>query len=193
MRELKDTASPPVVTRQDETVTPTEPETVGGIIQAFGMFWERNSVLWTTPNPAILGRQQLGADAVNFSGQKGIYLLYDGRDVVYVGRSVERPLGRRLYEHTQDRLRGRWNRFSWFGLLQVTESGELTEMERSADLGTWVSTMEALLIEGLEPPQNRKRGDDFSAIEYLQAEDPAIERREKMELLAEMQKRFGEK
>jgi hypothetical protein len=23
------------------------------------------------------------------------------------------------------------------------------------------------LIEGLEPPQNRKRGDDFTAIEYL--------------------------
>jgi hypothetical protein len=31
--------------------------------------------------------------------------------------------------------------------------------------------MEALLIEGLEPPQNRRRGDDFRAVEYLQAED----------------------
>ncbi len=34
--------------------------------------------------------------------------------------------------------------------------------------------MEALLIEGLEPPQNRRRGDDFDGVEYLQAEDPRI-------------------
>ena len=34
--------------------------------------------------------------------------------------------------------------------------------------------MEALLIEGLEPPQNRKRGDDFYDIEFLQVEDPEI-------------------
>lgn len=34
--------------------------------------------------------------------------------------------------------------------------------------------MEALLIEGLEPPQNRRRGDDFDGVEYLQAEDQRI-------------------
>ena len=39
------------------------------------------------------------------------------------------------------------------------------------------ATLEALLIEALEPPQNRKRGDDFSAIEYIQDMDP--ERKEK--------------
>ena len=38
-----------------------------------------------------------------------------------------------------------------------------------------VVTMEAVLIEGLEPRQNRKRGDDFKAVEYLQVEDPSIE------------------
>ena len=38
-----------------------------------------------------------------------------------------------------------------------------------------ISTMEALLIESLEPPLNRKRGDSFSATEYLQALDPQIE------------------
>ena len=35
--------------------------------------------------------------------------------------------------------------------------------------------MEAVLIEGLEPRQNRKRGDDFQAIEFLQVEDPKLE------------------
>jgi hypothetical protein len=36
--------------------------------------------------------------------------------------------------------------------------------------------MEALLIEALEPRQNRKRGDSFKAVEYLQIEDPRIEK-----------------
>jgi hypothetical protein len=35
-----------------------------------------------------------------------------------------------------------------------------------------------LLIEALEPPQNRKRGDDFSAIEYIQDIDPELKERE---------------
>lgn len=42
--------------------------------------------------------------------------------------------------------------------------------------------MEALLIEGLEPPQNRKRGDGFSAVEFIQAVDPDIEKRRDREV-----------
>jgi hypothetical protein len=43
--------------------------------------------------------------------------------------------------------------------------------------------MEALLIEGLEPPQNRKRGEDFRAVEYLQMKDPKIGKHEMEKLL----------
>jgi hypothetical protein len=53
-----------------------------------------------------------------------------------------------------------------------------------------VATMEALLIEGLEPPQNR-RGDDFRAIEYIQREDPELERRRLASLLGEIQSRLN--
>lgn len=42
------------------------------------------------------------------------------------------------------------------------------EMNFNASLATLVATLEALLIEVLEPPQNRRRGDDFNAIEYIQ-------------------------
>lgn len=41
-----------------------------------------------------------------------------------------------------------------------------------------MATLEALLIEALEPPQNRKRGDDFSAIEYIQDLDSELRERE---------------
>ena len=159
------------------------------IIQAFGMFWQRELVLWST-NPNILGKQQVGADPVDFTSQIGVYLLHDGRDVIYVGRSIDRPLGKRLYEHTQDRLRGRWDRFSWFGLLRVTEGGGVEEIRILPTIEKVISTLEALLIEGLEPPQNRRRGDEFNAIEYLQAEDPEIEKQQMRSLLNEMHKKL---
>ena len=86
-------------------------EITTSVIHAFGMFWQRELVLWSS-SPSLLGRQQIGADPVDFNAQLGVYLLHDGRDVVYVGRSIDRPLGRRLFEHTQDRLRGRWMRWT---------------------------------------------------------------------------------
>jgi hypothetical protein len=120
---------------------------------------------------------QLGAKPVDFHKQLGIYLLYDGREVMYVGRATERPLGKRLYEHTADRLSTRWDRFSWFGLLPVSESGDLGVLPESY-LGTMIiPAIEAILIEAVEPRQNRKRGDDLSAVEYIQKEDPEIQRK----------------
>lgn len=40
-----------------------------------------------------------------------------------------------------------------------------------------IPALEAILIEALEPRQNRKRGDDLSAVEYMQKEDPAIQKK----------------
>ncbi|WP_231934325.1 hypothetical protein [Botrimarina colliarenosi] len=146
------------------------------------MYWQRDAVHWRN-NPPILGRQQIGAETVDFSKQLGVYLLHDGREVTYVGRSIDRPMGQRLYEHTKDRLQARWNRFSWFGLLRVTEDGQLLETQATLSIELVAVTLEAVLIEGLEPRQNRRRGDGFNATEYLQAEDPEIQRRQTHQLL----------
>lgn len=94
------------------------------IITSFGMFWRKEAIEWTA-TPKLLGMQQIGAIPVDFFKQLGIYLLYDGREVIYVGRTTDRPLGRRLYEHTIDRMSARWDRFSWFGLLPVSNSGQI--------------------------------------------------------------------
>lgn len=157
----------------------------GGIIQAFGMFWRSEKVVWKN-SPKILGRQQIGADNVDFCGQTGVYLLHDRSQVIYVGRSVDRPLGQRLFEHTKDRLNGRWDRFSWFGLKRVNERGALEDVKFDPSTENIIAVMEAILIEGLEPPQNRKRGDSFSAIEYLQADDPDLEKGKKERWLKEI-------
>ncbi|WP_051075153.1 HTH domain-containing protein [Thioalkalivibrio sp. ARh3] len=152
------------------------------IVSSFGMFWRRDFVDWNS-RPKLLGMQQIGAEAVDFYQQIGIYLLYDGREIIYVGRSTDRPLGKRLYEHTADRLSTRWDRFSWFGLLPVSEQGELRGLPEGYISSKIVPALEAILIEALEPRQNRKRGDDLSAVEYLQKEDPEIDRKKKKALL----------
>lgn len=161
-----------------------------GLINAFGMYWSRSNVLWTS-TPRILGQQQPGSTPVDFCNQRGVYLLHDGRSVVYVGRTTEQPLGSRLRQHISDRLNGRWDRFSWFGVYSVSEKGLLeTMVEPNYDLETMIITMEALLIEALEPPQNRKRGDDFRAVEFLQVEDPELQKKRILELMDELKRKL---
>lgn len=162
---------------KSEALAESDVEPSESIIHSFGMYWQRDLIVWRN-DPKIYGKQQATSKPVDFGKQKGIYILYDHHTVVYVGRSIERPLGKRLFEHTVDRLGSRWNRFSWFGLLDVTQEGNLQEMALNTSLAALVATLEALLIESLEPPQNRKRGDDFSAIEYIQSIDPELKERE---------------
>jgi HB1, ASXL, restriction endonuclease HTH domain len=159
-----------------DIIESSEDEEQYDIVTSFGMFWRRNAVEWIA-TPKILGMQEIGATPVDFNKQLGIYLLYDGREVIYVGRSTDRPLGRRLYEHTIDRMSTRWDRFSWFGLLPVSESGQLGKLPADYQAATIIPALEAILIEALEPPQNRKRGDDLAAVEYIQRVDPEIEKR----------------
>jgi hypothetical protein len=59
-----------------------------GVVNAFGMFWERSKVLWKN-NPKILGQQQTGSTEVDFCQQKGVYLLHDSQGVVYAGRATD--------------------------------------------------------------------------------------------------------
>lgn len=170
--------APPVsVDATLEAELESDAEESESVIRCFGMYWQRDLIVWKN-DPRMFGKQQAVAKPVDFGKQKGLYILYDHHTVVYVGRAIDRPLGKRLFEHTIDRLGSRWNRFSWFGFHDVTDEGDLREMPLRASLATLVATLEALLIESLEPPQNRKRGDDFSAIEYIQDVDPELKERE---------------
>ena len=171
-------------------VVPETEKAETGFINAFGMFWQRDKVLWTT-TPKLLGQQQPGSEPVNFGSQKGVYLLHDGSRVVYVGRTTDQPLGSRLKQHTIDRLNGRWDRFSWFGIFAVKDDGGLTAGPPDTfSVENLIATMEALLIEGLEPPQNRKRGDDFSAVEFLQVTDPDILKSQSYDLIEKLKKKL---
>jgi HB1, ASXL, restriction endonuclease HTH domain len=178
------TTQPAAVTGK---LTPTvaeseESEEQYDIVTSFGMFWRRNAIEWSA-TPRLLGMQQTGTTPVDFNKQLGIYLLYDVREVIYIGRTTDRPLGRRLYEHTSDRMAARWDRFSWFGLVPISETGALGILPNTYEAAKMIPALEAILIEAVEPRQNRKRGDDLSAVEYIQREDPEIQKKKVKESL----------
>ena len=172
------------VSHSKNSITEDFEEEQYDVVTSFGMFWKRDNIKWDA-SPNLLGMQQIGTQPVNFYRQLGIYLLYDGREVIYVGRSTDRPLGKRLFEHTKDRLSARWDRFSWFGLLPVSEQGKIGTMPETFSSSKLIPALEAILIEALEPRQNRKRGDDLAAVEYIQFIDPNIE---KEKMIATLQK-----
>jgi predicted GIY-YIG superfamily endonuclease len=138
----------------DNLIDDSEPEIVNDkivtkdthkIINAFGIYWNRNLVNWKS-QPDLFGIQQIGATEVNFKGQIGIYLLHDSRETVYIGQAIEQPLGKRLKDHTTDRLAGRWDRFSWFGFYPVTEDAKLN---LSVKFKIWATLWRQFLLKVL--------------------------------------------
>jgi hypothetical protein len=185
----KQPASKPTRAATATTATTGSSESDNSIIQAFGMYWQRDLVVWRR-DAKLLGKEQANSRAIDFGRQRGIYILYDHHTVVYVGRSIDRPVGQRLFEHTTDRLGSRWDRFSWFGLLEPTDEGGLREVPLNNGLSSIIATLEALLIEALEPPQNRKRGDDLTGMEYILALDPELQERQLQHTLRSIEQKL---
>ena len=148
------------------------------VIKVFGMYWNRADISWEKV-PRLLGRQSPKAEYVDFSDIRGIYLLYDRREVIYVGQAIDQSILKRLRQHTTDHLSGRWERFSWFGIDGIDPaSGSIIKSSQllNIDIGNLVDALEGIMIEGLEPRQNRYKGNQFGD-EYLQVVDKDIQKR----------------
>ena len=164
---------------------PIEEEENPRILTSYGVHWNREDVVWKT-HPALLGVFQTDGvsksepQQVDFSEQHGVYLLHDGREVIYVGCTTTGDLGKRLFDHTRDRLQGRWGRFSWFGFRPVHRDGTLGpkvgSLPRRLDMEFLIEIVEAILIEAVEPRQNRQQGKRVRGFEYRQVPDPEVKR-----------------
>lgn len=160
------------------------------VISSFGMYWNREQVDWEK-SPTLLGKERNLSDPIDFSEQSGVYVLYDVHRPVYVGRATSNNMAKRLQDHTTDRLKGRWDRFSWFGILPVQESVKLHKQGIvGLDTDVFVSALEALLIEALEPSQNRKKGEYFG-VEYIQDEDPSLKKRKEKKSMDTLLKKLN--
>lgn len=142
-----------------------DPDIQDDLITSYGRFWDRN--LYIENSCELFGRNlgQPKAQPVNFSKFEGIYLLHKGYQVVYVGQSKE--LTKRLYEHTIDDKRNRWDNFSWFSIRDI-ENDDADEIKKSIDGASILDTLEALLIETIGPERNRKLGNSFADKEFEQ-------------------------
>lgn len=144
------------------------------IINNYGMFWMRDGINWNH-KPKLLGVQSTGASPIDLSDMRGIYMLYDGREVIYVGQAIKQSILQRLVQHTKNRLATRWNRFSWFGIDKINSDGKIIKLDNSitTSIDNLANALEGILIEGLEPRQNRRQGDNFG-FEYYQEIDKEI-------------------
>ena len=151
------------------------PKSIGHskLIKSYGMYWMRDAISWNS-SPQLSGVQSFGSNPIDLSEMRGIYMLYDGREVVYVGQATDSIL-KRLIHHTKNRLATRWNRFSWFGIDDVNKDGQLIKATDifTTNINDLVDALEGILIEGLEPRQNRRQGDNFG-FEYYQQIDKEI-------------------
>lgn len=103
---------------------------------------------------------------------------------MYVGRiqkakSGKRGLFDRLFEHTKDGLKDDWEKFSWFGFLQVNGDGTLSKKHVSPDkdkeLEELITTIEAVIICGMKPGLNNRGGDMGGTVKYEQWCKPEVE------------------
>ena len=134
------------------------------LIKSYGQFWNPNIVDWGARGPGnkgkLLGKVAVGTRLVETDiwEQRGIYTLHDDFRVVYVGKTEEQNLGKRLRDHLTDRFAGRWDMFSWYGLKQINKTGKLRQHgQRQVLPGTIIGTLESLAILVSDPPLNRKR------------------------------------
>jgi hypothetical protein len=148
------------------------------LIRNYGLFWKTEDVFWGAGRqPGKLNgvlSTNVTNDPIDFRDQRGIYVLYAGYDLVYVGQNNSQELLARLKQHKKDDLADRWDRFSWFGLRTVKANGELAQYNQAvhASNRNVLNHIEAILIHSSEPRLNRqggKFGDDIER--YLQVRD----------------------
>ena len=178
LRKFLDDESQKIIQKQEDSdeVSKDNKQEQFKIVNSFGIYWDRSLVYWCSTNPDLFAIQQKGANPINFKEQIGIYLLHDSRETIYVGQAIKQALGKRIKDHTTDRLSGRWNRFSWFGFYPINKKGELITNIGLVNIGIEHigDLLEAILIESIEPKQNRKQGNLFNGIEYIQKEAPEL-------------------
>jgi hypothetical protein len=139
-----------------------------GIISCYGQSWRRDRVQWK-PGPEIIGCQFQESTKIDFCGQIGIYALHSENDSVeFVGDTGNSNLGDCLFEHTQGRLSGRWQRFSFYGFRPISDDGSLGQLDVASKSAASLASMRSILVEVANPRANKRCYDWFSTLEFVQ-------------------------
>ena len=155
------------------------------LIHAYGLFWRADEVVWRPGAGHGTAFQLLGRvgkvsptlQIVDFRMQHGIYVLYNDWGSYYVGLASTGTIGSRLRRHTEDKHKGKWDRFSWFGFDRVLASRDgsgLQQLKRMplkqrVEPGAIIRDLEATLIHVM-PTVNRRNETFSNAAEWKQVE-----------------------
>jgi hypothetical protein len=159
------------------------------LIATYGLFWRADAL---QPGLSaggssksgkrhieLIGKRGSGASlkVADFSQQNGLYILYDRYGPYYVGIVGRDRLAKRIRSHhlTNDHA-GKWDRFSWFGWLPLSEETgrrgfhKLRERELALPVAPShaVRDIEAMLIRSLDPKANRSNAAFVEAEEWFQ-------------------------
>lgn len=136
------------------------------VIRAFGTYWNPELINWGGVGRGnqgeLLGKVKIDGrtKTVDFWEGKGLYVLHDDFDTVYIGKAFGTRLGPRLRDHLSDRLTGRWDMFSWYILSTVNKTEQASDLRdpgtRRLNPKTVNNTLEALAISISDPPLNRR-------------------------------------
>ena len=74
--ELAQATKAKKVVAKTETLSEIDVESSESIIHSFGMYWQRDQVVWRS-DPVMIGKEQALSKPIDFGKQKGIYILYD--------------------------------------------------------------------------------------------------------------------
>lgn len=158
------------------------------LVGAYGLFWDRELVAWTSRGWRLLGRRGFNAGTVrvaDFRPGRGVYVLYSNTGIYYVGLASGRGgIGGRLHDHLTDEHAERWTRFSWFafdspeetsvdadGVLRMEEWASLEEAEDKL----LIREMEALLLAATAPPGNVRRTAFQEGEQWLQVAERTMD------------------
>lgn len=164
------------------------------IIKNYDLFWHVDRVNWGykgTLEGRARGDTGKKEGTVNFREQKGIYALYSNYELVYIGQTRKGKYGTlfpRLRHHLKvGGLSERWDRFSWFGMLQPLAEASQKALKSQGDTrdlylpkefnkvasSVAVDMLEAVSIAISEPRLNLQRGkwNKIGATQYYQLGD----------------------
>ena len=155
-------------------------------VTAYGLYWERDKVYWEpgqgrTRKYRLPGSADDSEDVIEFGDQWGVYILYDGSQVVYVGQSMKGIFGRLSLHNHGRRRNSRWDRFSWFGFRAVNTDGTLSDERATFSTAMLVTILESVMIEGFMPPLNDQGGQLMGTV-YRQVEAPELVAQRETEL-----------
>ena len=142
------------------------------IVRAFGLFWSVTSVDWDNRVMSGVDDEDAPTKTTNAWKQSGVYCLYNEYVPIYVGKAENGNLGDRINAHRSDRLAGRWDCFSWFGVHIVNADGALRDFDtRLTEREEIIKSLEAFALIAFDPRLNRRHESLPEAEEFIQKAD----------------------